>query len=88
MLARVAWHPWLTTARTEPAFGDERWLAGLSGHLAPGSLAGDLTQLDGRVPVHINHPKLGEVAAVLALICAIDTTHRVEPLVKGLVFKL
>ena len=73
----------------ETAFGDdERWLADLSGHLAPSSLAGELAQLDGSVPVHITHPKPGEVAAVLAQIRAIDTAHRVEPLVKGLVFEL
>jgi ribonuclease BN (tRNA processing enzyme) len=73
----------------ETAFGDdERWLADLSGHLAPSSLATELAQLDGSVPVHITHPKPGEVAAVVAQIRAIDTAHRVEPLVKGLVFTL
>lgn len=73
----------------ETAFGDdERWLADLSGHLAPSSLATELAQLDGSVPVHITHPKPGEVAAVVAQIRAIDTAHRVEPLVKGLVFSL
>ena len=73
----------------ETAFGDdERWLADLSGHLAPSSLADELAQLDGSVPVHITHPKPGEVAAVLAQIRAIDTAHKVEPLVKGLVFEL
>lgn len=72
----------------ETAFGDdERWLADLSGHLAPSSLAAELAQLDGSVPVHITHPKPGEVAAVVAQIRAIDTAHRVEPLVKGLVFE-
>ncbi|WP_414676505.1 MBL fold metallo-hydrolase [Methylibium sp.] len=73
----------------ETAFGDdERWLADLSGHLAPSSLAAELAQLDGSVPVHITHPKPGEVAAVVAQIRAIDTAHRVEPLVKGMVFEL
>ncbi len=73
----------------ETAFGDEeRWLADLSGHLAPSSLAGELALLDGCVPVHITHPKPGEVAAVLAQIRAIDSAHRIEPLVKGLVFEL
>ena len=73
----------------ETAFGDdERWLADLSGHLAPSSLAAELAQLDGSVPVHITHPKPGEVAAVVAQIRAINTAHRVEPLVKGLVFEL
>jgi len=73
----------------ETAFGDdERWLADLSGHLAPSSLAAELAQLDGSVPVHITHPKPGEVAAVVAQIRAIQTMHRVEPLVKGMVFEL
>jgi ribonuclease BN (tRNA processing enzyme) len=73
----------------ETAFGDdERWLADLSGHLAPSSLAAELAQLDGSVPVHITHPKPGEVTAVVAQIRAIDSAHRIEPLVKGLVFEL
>lgn len=73
----------------ETAFGDdERWLADKSGHLAPSSLADELAQLDGSVPVHITHPKPGEVAAVVAQVRAINTAHRVEPLVKGLVFEL
>lgn len=73
----------------ETAFGDEeRWLADLSGHLSPSSLAGELAQLDGSVPVHITHPKPGEVAAVVAQIRAIDTAHHIEPLVKGLLFEL
>ncbi|WP_309625449.1 3',5'-cyclic-nucleotide phosphodiesterase [Methylibium sp.] len=73
----------------ETAFGDdERWLADLSGHLSPSSLAAELAQLDGIVPVHITHPKPGEVAVVVAQVRAIDTAHRVEPLVKGMVFEL
>lgn len=73
----------------ETAFGDEeRWLADLSGHLAPSSLAIELAQLDGSVPVHITHPKPGEVAAVVAQIRAIDSAHRIEPLIRGLVFEL
>lgn len=73
----------------ETAFGDEeKWLADLSGHLAPASLAAELAQLDGSVPVHITHPKPGEMGAVLAQIRAIDSAHRIEPLVKGLVFEL
>jgi ribonuclease BN (tRNA processing enzyme) len=73
----------------ETAFGDdERWLADLSGHLAPSSLGAELAQLDGSVPVHITHPKPGEVAAVVAQVRAISTAHRIEPLVKGLVFEL
>jgi ribonuclease BN (tRNA processing enzyme) len=73
----------------ETAFGDdERWLADVSGHLAPGSLAIELAQLDGSVPVHITHPKPGEVADVVAQIRAIDTAHRIEPLAAGEVFEL
>jgi ribonuclease BN (tRNA processing enzyme) len=73
----------------ETAFGDdERWLADLSGHLAPSTLAGELAQLAGSVPVHITHPKPGEVSAVLAQIRAIETKHRIEPLMKGQVFEL
>lgn len=73
----------------ETAFGDdERWLADLSGHLAPGSLADELTQLPGSVPVHITHPKPGELAAVSAQIRAIDSPHRIEPLVGGWVFEV
>ncbi len=73
----------------ETAFGDEeRWLADLSGHLAPSSLAAELAQLDGSVPVHITHPKPGEMAAVVAQIRAIDSAHRIEPLIRGLVFEL
>lgn len=73
----------------ETAFGDdEKWLADLSGHLAPSSLAAELAQLDGSVPVHITHPKPGEVGAVLAQIRAIDSAHRIEPLVNGMVFAL
>lgn len=73
----------------ETAFGDEeRWLADLSGHLAPSSLTAELAQLDGSVPVHITHPKPGEMAAVLAQIRAIDSAHRIGPMVRGLVFEL
>jgi len=73
----------------ETAFGDdERWLADLSGHLAPSSLAHELAQLGGSVHVHITHPKPGEVSAVLAQIRGIETAHRIEPLMKGQVFEL
>lgn len=73
----------------ETAFGeDERWLADLSGHLAPGSLAQELTQLQGSVAVHITHPKPGELAAVTAEIRAIVSDHRIEPLVRGWVFEV
>lgn len=73
----------------ETAFGDEeRWLADLSGHLAPSSLAAELAQLDGSVPVHITHPKPGEMAAVVAQIRAIDSAHRIEPMIRGLVFEM
>lgn len=68
----------------ETAFSDEeRDLAQISGHLAPESLATELAQLDGSVPVYITHTKPGEVAAILDQIRAIDTRHRVEPLASG-----
>lgn len=73
----------------ETAFGDEeRWLADLSGHLAPGSLAQELAQLAGSVNVHITHPKPGELAAVTAQVRAIVSDHRIEPLVRGRVFEV
>lgn len=73
----------------ETAFGDdERWLADISGHLSPSTLAGELAQLPGSVPVHITHPKPGEAAAVIEQIRAIDTAHKVELLVAGQVFEL
>lgn len=73
----------------ETAFGDdERHLAAISGHLAPASLASELTHLEGSVNVHITHTKPGEMAAVLAQIRAIDTRHRIEPLRVGQLFGL
>ena len=73
----------------ETAFGDDdRWLADLSGHLAPASLATELAHLPGRVPVHITHPKPGEFAAVTAQIRAIDSAHTIEALVGGRVFEV
>lgn len=71
----------------ETAFGDdERHLAAISGHLAPHSLAAELTQLDGSVSVHITHTKPGELPAVLSQIRALDSRHRIEPLREGQVF--
>ena len=73
----------------ETAFGDdERELADISGHLAPQTLARELAQLDGSIPVHITHTKPGEMTAVLNQIRAIDTQHRIEPLVSGQKFLL
>lgn len=68
----------------ETAFSDdERWLADISGHLAPASLAAELAQLDGCVPVSITHPKPGEAEAVIAQIRARNTAHRFELLEIG-----
>ncbi|MFZ4550658.1 MAG: MBL fold metallo-hydrolase [Aquabacterium sp.] len=68
----------------ETAFGnDEAWLADISGHLAPQSLARELAQLDGEVCVYITHPKPGEVPAVLSQIRALDSQHMIEPLREG-----
>lgn len=73
----------------ETAFGDdERPLADLSKHLAPSSLATELQQLAGSVPVHITHTKPGEREAVLAEIHAIETRHRIAPLANGERFSL
>jgi ribonuclease BN (tRNA processing enzyme) len=73
----------------ETAFGDdERPLADLSKHLAPSSLATELQQLAGSVPVHITHTKPGEREAVLAEIHAIETRHRIVPLASGECFPL
>lgn len=73
----------------ETAFGDDdRWLADLSGHLAPASLATELAQLPGCVPVHITHPKPGEFAAVTAQIRALASAHTIAPLAAGAVFEV
>lgn len=73
----------------ETAFGDEEHaLAEVSKHLSPKALARELAQLEGSVPVHITHTKPGEMSAVLAEICAIDTRHRIEPLMSGERFAL
>lgn len=73
----------------ETAFSDEeRWLADISGHLSPCTLAGELAQLQGRVRVHITHPKPGESVAVIEQIRAIDTAHLIEALSAGQVFEL
>ena len=68
----------------ETAFGNEEaHLAHISGHLAPQTLAEELTQLDGEVSVYITHPKPGEVPAVLSQIRALDSRHQIEPLREG-----
>lgn len=68
----------------ETAFGDEEaYLAQISGHLSPKTLAHELMQLDGSVSVYITHPKPGEVAAVLSQIRALDSRHLIEPLREG-----
>lgn len=73
----------------ETAFGDdERWLAGISGHLSPSTLAGELAQLPAGVPVHVTHPKPGEAAAVIGQIRALDTAHHIELLRAGQTFEL
>lgn len=68
----------------ETAFGDEEaYLAEISGHLSPQTLARELLLLDGEVSVYITHPKPGEVPAVLSQIRALDTRHVIEPLREG-----
>ena len=72
----------------EAAFGNvERALADISRHLCPATLGAELAQLAGplnaSVDVHITHIKPGELNAVMAEIAAIDTPHRIHPLVAG-----
>jgi ribonuclease BN (tRNA processing enzyme) len=73
----------------ETAFADEeRALADISGHHAPGTLAAELRQLDGAVAVHITHPKPGEAEAVIAQVRAVERRHSVALLQAGQVFSL
>ncbi|WP_130431410.1 MBL fold metallo-hydrolase [Rivibacter subsaxonicus] len=73
----------------ETAFADEeRALAEVSGHHAPGTLAAELKRLDGAVTVHITHPKPGEAEAVIAQIHAVERRHHVALLQAGQVFSL
>ncbi len=71
----------------ETAFAEEeRALAVISGHHAPGTLAAELRQLDGTVSVHITHPKPGEAEAVIRQIHALERRHSVALLQAGQVF--
>jgi ribonuclease BN (tRNA processing enzyme) len=73
----------------ETAFADEEGeLASLSQHLCPKKLGHGLSQLEGRVNVHITHIKPGEVDAVMAEVAALSTTHRVSALRAGQVLPL
>ena len=68
---------------TSDAADEEAYLAEISGHLSPQTLAQELLLLDGEVSVYITHPKPGEVPAVLSQIRALDTRHVIEPLREG-----
>lgn len=68
----------------ETAFGDdEAYLASISGHLSPQTLAQELQHLDGKVNVYITHPKPGEVPAVLSQIRALNSRHQIDALREG-----
>jgi ribonuclease BN (tRNA processing enzyme) len=73
----------------ETAFGDdESELAGISRHLCPALLQGELAQLRQPTDVYITHIKPGEVDAVMSEIGALPTPHRVHALVSGQVMVL
>ena len=68
----------------ETAFGDdEKTLAGISRHLCPTDLRGELAQLAQPTDVYITHIKPGEVAAVMSEIAAQGSPHRVRALASG-----
>ena len=73
----------------ETAFGDdERALAGISRHLCPADLQGELAQLATPTEVFITHIKPGEVDAVMTEIAAQGSRHRVRALASGDVMEL
>ena len=68
----------------ETAFGDdEKALAGISRHLCPSDLRGELAQLAQDTDVYITHIKPGEVDAVMSEIAAQGGRHRVRALTSG-----
>ena len=67
---------------------DESELAKISRHLCPSLLAEQLSQLGGRVNVHITHIKPGETRAVMAEIDRMPTDHHVRALTPGQVVQL
>ncbi len=73
----------------ETAFGDDdRHLAGISQHLCPSSLRGELNKLAGSVDVQITHIKPGELKAVMGEIAGFDTRHRIHALQAGQTLEL
>lgn len=73
----------------ETAFRDEEHdLAGVSQHLCPSLLRGELAQLTAPTDVYITHIKPGEVDAVMSQIAMLDTPHRVHALLPGQVIDL
>lgn len=68
----------------ETAFGDdEQVLAGISRHLCPSLLRGELDRARVPMDVYITHIKPGEVDAVMSEIAAQGGDHRVRALVPG-----
>ena len=73
----------------ETAFGDdESALAGISRHLCPTALRGELAQLSHPTDVYITHIKPGEVDAVMSEIAAQGSRHRIRALASGDVMHL
>jgi ribonuclease BN (tRNA processing enzyme) len=70
----------------ETAFrDDEHAVAAISQHLCPAELRRELAHLKAPADVFITHIKPGEVDAVMAEIRALDSPHRIRPLVNGLI---
>ena len=68
----------------ETAFGDdEKALAGISRHLCPADLRGELAQLAQDTDISITHIQPGEVDAVMSEIAAQGSRHRVRALASG-----
>lgn len=68
----------------ETAFSDdEAEVAHMSRHLHPAELGRELAQLAGSIDVRITHIKPGEVDAVMAGVCALDSPHRLSALASG-----
>ena len=68
----------------ETAFrNDEHELAGISRHLHPAALGGELSQLAADVAVYITHIKPGELDAVMSEIAALGGARRIQALVAG-----
>lgn len=68
----------------ETAFADdESDLAAISCHHCPATLGRELAQLPGSAEVFITHIKPGDLAAVMAGVAALATSHRIRALHAG-----